>query len=137
MARMFVNISPSNYDVAVTNRSMKFALKTGKIKTKSVGLKMQRNMNIKTIERDQLFETNSLKLLKSSPLNEDVNYQWVYPATQKDIDELLIMKGRDEIVITQFYDLVKTKLGLKFKYANGEKELIGTVFKEKESRYSS
>ena len=104
MARMFVNISPSKYDVAVTNRSMKFALKTGKIKTKSVGLKMQRNMKIKTIERDQLLENNSLKLLKSSPLNEDVDYQWIYPAAQKDIDELLIMKERDKIVIKLYRD---------------------------------
>ena len=40
------------------------------------------------------------------------------------------MKGRDEIVITQFTDLLETKIGLKFTYANGEKELIGRVFKE-------
>jgi hypothetical protein len=33
VARMFVNISPTKFDTAVTNRSMKFAQKTGRIKT--------------------------------------------------------------------------------------------------------
>ena len=45
------------------------------------------------------------------------------------------MKGRDEIAITQFKDLIKTKIGLKFTYANGEKGLIGRVFKEEDGRY--
>ena len=34
--RMFVNISPSKFDTAVTNRSLKFAKKTGRIKTKII-----------------------------------------------------------------------------------------------------
>ena len=33
---MFVNISPSKFDTAVTNRSFKFAKQTGRIKTKNV-----------------------------------------------------------------------------------------------------
>ena len=104
MARMFVNISPSNYDVVVTKRSMKFAMKTGQIKTKSVDSLTQKDLKIKVINREKLFENNSLKLLKCSPLDEDVNYQWTYPATQKDIDELLITRDRDEITIKQFRD---------------------------------
>ena len=35
-ARMFVNISPSKYDTAVTNRSLKFAMKTGRVHIKPV-----------------------------------------------------------------------------------------------------
>ena len=34
--RMFVNISPTKFDTAVTNRSLKFAKQTGRIKTKTV-----------------------------------------------------------------------------------------------------
>ena len=34
VARMFVNISPSKFDTPVTNRSLKFAKQTGRIKTK-------------------------------------------------------------------------------------------------------
>ena len=36
VTRMFVNISPSKFDTAVTNRSLKFAMQTGKLKTKLV-----------------------------------------------------------------------------------------------------
>ena len=36
MTRMFVNISPSKFDTPVTNRSLKFAKQTGRIKTKIV-----------------------------------------------------------------------------------------------------
>ena len=35
-ARMFVNISPSKWDTAVTNRSLKFALQTGMANTNDV-----------------------------------------------------------------------------------------------------
>ena len=34
--RMFVNISPSKFDTGVTNRSLKFAKQTGRVKTKIV-----------------------------------------------------------------------------------------------------
>jgi hypothetical protein len=34
--RMFVNISPSKFDTAVTKRSLEFAKQTGRIKTKIV-----------------------------------------------------------------------------------------------------
>ena len=36
ITRMFVNISPTKFDTAVTNRSLKFAKQTGRIKTKPV-----------------------------------------------------------------------------------------------------
>ena len=36
--RIFVNISPSKFDIAVTNRSLKFAMQTGMLKTKTVNL---------------------------------------------------------------------------------------------------
>ena len=36
IVRMFVNISPSKYDMPVTNRSLKFARQTGKAKIKLV-----------------------------------------------------------------------------------------------------
>ena len=36
VTRMFVNISPSKFDTPVTNRSLNFAKKTGRIKTKIV-----------------------------------------------------------------------------------------------------
>ena len=32
--KIFVNISPSKFDTAVTNRSLKFAMQTGSLKTK-------------------------------------------------------------------------------------------------------
>jgi hypothetical protein len=35
--RMFVNISPTKFDSAVTNRSLKFAQLTGRLKTKKFG----------------------------------------------------------------------------------------------------
>ena len=36
VTRMFVNISPSKFDTPVTNRSLKFAKQTGRVKTKIV-----------------------------------------------------------------------------------------------------
>jgi len=33
VTRMFVNISPTKFDTAVTNRSLKFAKTTGRVKT--------------------------------------------------------------------------------------------------------
>jgi hypothetical protein len=44
MIRMFVNISPTKFDTAVTNRSFKFAKQTGRIKTKKVAKDAFRNL---------------------------------------------------------------------------------------------
>ena len=94
LTRIFVNISPSKFDTAVTNRSLKFAIKTGRLKTKLVDHVALKKLKIKTNERDQLFKKNNLKLLKCSPANEDVNYKLIYPETQEDINEMLHMKDR-------------------------------------------
>ena len=71
MTRMFVNISPSKFDTAVTNRSLKFAKQTGKIKSKKVDKNALKNISK---ERDVFFKKNNLKLLKCSPADETVNY---------------------------------------------------------------
>ena len=75
--RMFVNISPSKFDTAVTNRSLKFSQQTGMIRTKAV----DHAAASVTFEREKRFEKNNLKLLKCSPADEAVNYKVVYPDT--------------------------------------------------------
>ena len=91
LTRIFVNISPSKFDTAVTNRSLKFAIQTGRLKTKIIDRVTLKKQKVKTNERDQLFKKNNLKLLKCSPANEDVNYEVIYPDTQEDINEMLNM----------------------------------------------
>ena len=88
---MFVNISPSKFDTPVTNRSLKFAKQTGRIKTKVVDQNIIKKMSN---ERDELFLKNNLKILKCSPADEAVNYKVVYPNNQEDINELLHMRNR-------------------------------------------
>ena len=55
MTRMFVNISPSKFDTAVTNRSLKFAKQTGKIKSKKVDKNALKNIQKISKERDAFF----------------------------------------------------------------------------------
>jgi hypothetical protein len=86
---MFVNISPTKFDTAVTNRSLNFAHQTGRIKTKKFAKDSLKNLMHKTLKRERFFEENNLKLLKTSPKNELVNYQVVYPETEEEINELL------------------------------------------------
>ena len=114
MIRMFVNISPTKFDTAVTNRSLKFAKQTGRIKTKTVAKDAFRNLQLKTIKREEFFQQNDLKLLKSSPADEAVNYQMVYPDTQEDISELLHIH-RNKIIIKAFSERHQM-LGIKFVY---------------------
>ena len=115
---MFVNISPTKFDTAVTNRSLKFAKQTGRIKTKTVAKDAFRNLQQKTIKREEFFKQNDLKLLKSSPEDEAVNYQMVYPETQEDISELrrmYRMQNRYHIKIEAFNESEKMR-GIKFVY---------------------
>jgi len=74
ITRMFVNISPSIFDTEVTNRSFKFAYKTGRIKTKKVDHAVLKIQKARTLEREERFEKNNLKLLKCSPVKEDAKY---------------------------------------------------------------
>ena len=67
-------------------------------------------MKIKTIERKKLFETNSLNMFKCSQRDENVDNQWVYPATQNEIDELLTIKDREAITITNSESHLQLKL---------------------------
>ena len=114
MIRMFVNISPSKFDTAVTNRSFKFARQTGRLKTKPVDINAWKYLLRKTFEREFLFERNNLKLLKSSPADEAVNYRVVYPDTQEEISDLLRIH-RNNIKIETFKEGFKTH-GIKFVY---------------------
>jgi hypothetical protein len=52
IARMFVNISPTKFDTAVTNRSLKFAKQTGRIKTDVVDRANSKNIERISKERD-------------------------------------------------------------------------------------
>ena len=69
---MFMNISPSKFDVAVTNRSLKFARQTGKAKIKSVDKTYQKNLKKKALERENFLQKHNMKLLKFSPPDKDV-----------------------------------------------------------------
>ena len=116
---MFVNISPSIFDTEVTNRSFKFAYKTGRIKTKKVDHAVLKIQKARTLEREERFEKNNLKLLKCSPVKEAANYKVIYPETQEEINELLQMGDRNHIDIQYFNDNERMKtIGLKFKYKN-------------------
>ena len=115
MIRMFVNISPTKFDTAVTNRSFKFAKQTGRIKTKKVAKDAFRNLQKTTIKREEFFQQNNQKILKCSPADETVKYHVVYPDTQEDISELIHMQDRNNIIIETFNEGDQTR-GIKFVY---------------------
>ena len=115
MMRMFVNISPTKFDTAVTNRSFKFAKQTGRIKTKKVAKEAFRNLQKTIIKREEFFQQNNLKILKCSPADETVKYHVVYPDTQEDINELLHIKDRNHIKIKVHKDYHEVA-GIEFMY---------------------
>ena len=98
LARMFVNISPSKYDTAVTNRSLKFAISTGKAKSKFVDKVTFKKLMKKSEDRNEQFQNHGLKLLKCSPDDELLDYQKVYPETLQEIEELLYLKDKMSII---------------------------------------
>ena len=69
---MFINISPSKFDVAVTNRSLKFARKTGKATMKLVKKTYQNDLKQNTLKREKFLQKHNLKLLKLSLPDQDV-----------------------------------------------------------------
>lgn len=123
--RMFVNISPSKFDTAVTNRSFKFAKQTGKIKFKKVNRDAEKKTLKIAKEREDFFYHNNLKLLKCSPADEQLNYDVVNPNTVEDINELLQLKDRNHINIEW------SKFTFNFKYKNGKSVLAGEQKNEK------
>jgi hypothetical protein len=60
ITRMFVNVSPTKYDTAVTNRSLKFAQQTGRIKTKTITKDFFQILKRKTLIREKFFKQNNL-----------------------------------------------------------------------------
>ena len=112
---MFVNISPTKFDTAVTNRSFKFAKQTGRIKTKKVAKDAFRILKKTNIKREEFLQQNNLKILKCSPADETIKYHVVYPATQEDISELIRMQDRNHIIIEAFDEGNQTR-GIKFVY---------------------
>ena len=120
---MFVNISPSKYDTAVTNRSLKFAISTGKAKSKFVDKVTFKKLVQKSKVRDEQFQNYGLKLIKCSPDDELLNYQKVYPETLQEIEELLYLK--DKMSIIPIKDIGKRMIGFNLEFNRGKVVLFG------------
>ena len=120
---MFVNISPSKYDTAVTNRSLKFAISTGKAKSKFVDKVTFKKLVQKSKVRDEQFQNHGLKLIKCSPDDELLNYQKVYPETVQEIEELLYLK--DNMSIFPIIDIGELMIGFNLEFNRNKVVLFG------------
>ena len=65
-----------------------------------------------------------MKLLKCSDKDQVLNYNLVYPEKQQDITELQLMRDRNKISITIYYNSRVTS-GLTLKYASGKEMTVG------------
>ena len=65
-----------------------------------------------------------MKLLKCSDEDQVLNYNLLYPKTQKDINELRFMPGRNRISITT-YKSDNVTCGQVIKYNSGKELIVG------------